>query len=692
MTSLLVVEDSPTQAQELAFLLEAEGFEVTVARDGGAGLSHCRSHSVDAVLSDVVMPVLDGYQLCKQLKSEAGTAAIPVILLTSLADPMDIVRGLECGADNFITKPYDAAYLIGRVRRLLDNKAMRGKRKLSMGVDVLLMGKRLTINSEKEQMLDLLISTFEEVLRSRQREYEAKLSEETFRESHRFLQSALDGLSAQITILDSQGMVMAANAPWRSLVEANAAIGPNAGIGLPYAEVHALAFGTEPAEASKIGQGVLSVGSGLKVHFALEFAARIREEMRWFSLLASRFEDRGAFLIAIEHEDISARKQLEQQLHHSQKMEAIGQLAGGVAHDFNNLLTVINGYAGFLLSDLPGDDPRCADVEQIVQAATTAASLTRQLLAFSRRQVLKPTVLDINAAIAEVEKMLRRLIGDDIVYTTVLEPNLGRVYADEAQVQQILMNLVVNARDAMPKGGGLTVETSNTVLDETYASLHSGVKPGNYVRLSVTDTGEGMTSETQARIFEPFFTTKDVGKGTGLGLATVYGIVQQSGGHIWVYSEIGRGTVIKIHLPRVDEEALASLLPDAPKDLPRSKSETILVVEDNEAVRVMLCRILRSIGYQVLEAGVGSEARELCNRHHGAIHLLISDIVMPEMSGIDLSLELMGARPEMKIMLMSGYSGMALMSQGEPRPGMAFMEKPFTAESVARKVRELLDA
>jgi CheY-like chemotaxis protein len=243
----------------------------------------------------------------------------------------------------------------------------------------------------------------------------------------------------------------------------------------------------------------------------------------------------------------------------------------------------------------------------------------------------------------------------------------------------------------MPKGGRLTVETGNTILDEDYAALHSGVTAGRYVRLAVSDTGIGMDPATQARIFEPFFTTKEVGKGTGLGLSTVYGIVQQSGGHVWVYSELGRGTSIKIHFPRVDEDALGAGKVEDKLVAAAPSSETALVVEDNEAVRIMLCRILRTLGYTVLEAGVGSEARALCNQHVGPIHILISDIVMPEMSGIDLALELMGSRPNMKILMMSGYSGIALMSQGEPRPGMSFMEKPFTSDSVARKVRELLD-
>jgi signal transduction histidine kinase/ActR/RegA family two-component response regulator len=690
MTRLLVVEDSPTQAAELAFILESEGFEVEVASDGLRGLTLCTESPVDVVLSDVVMPELDGYELCKRLKADPRTSGIPVILLTSLADPMDIVRGLECGADNFITKPYDPAYLMGRLRRLLDNKAMRSSRKVDVGVEVLLMGKRFIINSEREQMLDLLISTFEEVLRSRQREYEAKLSEETARESHRFLQSALNALSAQIALLDNNGSIIAANARWRELSLVKHWKWPDAGVGSKYLEIYRSAFGTDRDDSKKIEEGLLSVQSGAQPRFEVEYCAWIHSEPRWIAMSATRFEDRGMYLVAVEHDDITSRKQLEQQFYHSQKMEAIGQLAGGVAHDFNNLLTVITGYAELLAHDLPPEDAKRGDLNEIVQAVGTAAALTRQLLAFSRKQIVKPTVLNINSAVSEVERMLRRLIGEDIDYSASLDPTLGRVRADANQIQQILMNLVVNARDAMPHGGKITVETSNTYLDASYAASHPEVKAGGYVMLAVSDSGLGMDAQTQARAFEPFFTTKAVGKGTGLGLSTVYGIVQQSGGHIWLYSEPGFGTSFKIYLPRVDEALEPVRKPEPPLSI-RPATESVLVVEDNEAVRNMLCRVLRTNGYKVLEAGNARAALKVCSADAPPIDMLISDVVMPDMSGIELASQLKLSHPSMRVLLMSGYSGTAMTRHGELRADFPFLEKPFNPDTVARKVREVLD-
>jgi len=685
--TILLVDDDNDIIESMRTVLESKGYKVMVARDGNAGVAACKSMQVDVVLSDVVMPGIDGYELCRQIKTNGDTAGVPVILLTSLADPMDIVRGLECGADNFIRKPYDASYLISRVRRLIENQAQRGSRKLTMGVDVLIMGRKFTVNSEKEQMLDLLISTFEEVLRSREREYETRLREETVRESHRFLQSTLDALSAQIAIVDSQGTVMAVNAPWRRFSAAFP--WQESGVGQKYLALWEQAFAPNLDDAQRILDGVRSVLEGQNAFFAADYPTKIGKAAGWFSVEATRFNDRGVALVAIEQQDITARKQLEQQFQQSQKMEAIGQLAGGVAHDFNNLLTVIGGYAEMLVDVLPPDDVRRDDVAEIIRAADTASALTRQLLAFSRRQVSQPRVLEINGVVAELDNMLRRLIGEDIAYATVLAHDVGRVFADPSQMHQILMNLAVNARDAMPKGGKLTIATANAFLDAAYASAHTGVVPGRYVMLAVTDSGTGMDADTQARIFEPFFTTKGAGNGTGLGLSTVYGIVQQSSGHVWVYSEIGLGTTFKVYLPRVDAQP-AEEAKRGPSPSSRPRSQTVLVVEDNDAVRVMLVRILRTAGYQVFEAGEPGRAREICAQHPG-IHVLLSDVVMPNMNGIELVTELRKTRPEMRAVLMSGYSGAAMTSHGQLPVDAAFLEKPFTPDSVLAKIRSVLD-
>jgi len=689
MTQVLVVEDSPTQAVELQFLLENAGFQVELARDGKAGLERCRARSIDVVLSDVVMPGMTGYELCRKIKSDPDTVHIPVVLLTSLSDPMDIIRGLECGADNFLTKPYDGAYLVGRVRRLLDNRAARGDRKVSVGVDVILMGKQFTINSEKEQMLDLLLSTFEEVLRSRQREFEAKLSEETLRESHRFLQSALDALTKQVAIVTENGSIVATNASLRRFALENGWANAENLEGSQYLDCWSKSLGARE-QLGKVSAGLEAVQAGEQASFALEYSVQLGSATRYFSLSMARFEDRSRILVALEHEDITARKQLERQFHHSQKMEAIGQLAGGVAHDFNNLLTVIRSYGDLLRSEFPEGDMKRADLEEILRATDAAGALTKQLLAFGRQQMLKLEVLDVNTVISELDKMLRRLIGEDIEYASVLDQSAPRVEADSGQIQQILMNLVINARDAMPAGGKLTIETKSVFLDDGYSKAHNGVAVGRYVLIEVTDTGTGMTADVQARIFEPFFTTKEIGKGTGLGLSTVYGIVQQCKGHIWVYSELERGTTFKIYLPSADGALTTS--EDAAEAAPSKGDETVLLVEDNVAVRSVLQRVLHEAGYRVLAASDASEARALCDSHREPIQLLLTDVVMPGMSGPDLATELLAKRPDMKVLFMSGYSGTAITRHGMLREGLVFLQKPFSPMSVTRAVRAALNA
>ena len=390
-------------------------------------------------------------------------------------------------------------------------------------------------------------------------------------------------------------------------------------------------------------------------------------------------------------QDISDFKQLEEQLRQSQKLEAIGMLAGGIAHDFNNLLTVIRGYSDLTLMRLSEEDPLHRNISEVKKAAERAAGLTRQLLAFSRKQVLQPKVLDLNAVVSELEKMLRRLIGEDIGLRTVLESDLGSVKADPGQIEQIIMNLAVNARDAMPQGGKLTIETTNVYLDEDYAKVHIAVIPGPYVMFAVSDTGTGMDSRTQARIFEPFFTTKEKGKGTGLGLSTVYGIVKQSGGNIWVYSEVGQGTTFKVYLPRVDEGA-QEYKRSAETEGAIQGSETILLAEDEEMVRKLARQVLEMHGYQVLEAANGGAALLICERHKEPIHLLITDVIMPEMSGRELADRLAQLRPEMKVLYMSGYTDNAIVHQGVLDEGANFIQKPFPTDALARKVREVLDA
>jgi PAS domain S-box-containing protein len=390
--------------------------------------------------------------------------------------------------------------------------------------------------------------------------------------------------------------------------------------------------------------------------------------------------------------DITERKQLEEQFHQAQKMEAVGRLAGGVAHDFNNLLTAILGSADLVLESLKPGVAEREEVEEIRKAAVRAADLTRQLLAFSRQQVIAPTVLNPNTVVADMDKLLRRLLGEDVALRTVLASDLGSVKADPNQLEQVLLNLAVNARDAMPNGGKLTIETQNVELDQEYVRGHLSAQPGSYVMLAVSDTGVGMDAATQARIFEPFFTTKERGKGTGLGLATVYGIVKQSGGWIWVYSEPGQGTTFKVYLPRATEAAAAPLAPSPAPPVSVRGSETILVVEDDEMIRNLVQKVLKANGYTVLVAGNGSDAERVAGAHAGAIHLLMTDVVLPGPNGREVARRLVAQRAGIRVLFLSGYTDDAIVHHGVLEPGVAFLQKPFAPAVLGRKVREVLDS
>ncbi|HWD00290.1 MAG TPA: PAS domain S-box protein [Candidatus Sulfopaludibacter sp.] len=395
----------------------------------------------------------------------------------------------------------------------------------------------------------------------------------------------------------------------------------------------------------------------------------------------------GIFAIAFVS-DISQRKLLEEQLMHAQKMEAVGRLAGGVAHDFNNMLTVISGYNRMILDELSPLDPLRGYAEEILKAADRAGALTNQLLAFSRRQIMKPRVINVNSVIEQTEKMLRRLIGEDVTLSFGLKPDVGNIRADPGHVEQAIMNLAVNARDAMPAGGRLTIETANANLDESYAKTHMGVTPGDFVMIAVSDTGIGMDAETKRRIFEPFFTTKEKGKGTGLGLATVYGIIKQAGGDIWVYSEPNKGTTFKLYFPQVKDAV--SDTPTTESESPHGSNETILLVEDEKAVRELTVRMLQRLGYSVLVAASGAEALEISAAHSGRIALLLTDVVMPNMSGRQMADLLVQTRPDIKVIYLSGYTENTVIHHGVLDAGIEFLPKPFSREVLAKKIREVL--
>ncbi len=411
---------------------------------------------------------------------------------------------------------------------------------------------------------------------------------------------------------------------------------------------------------------------------ALGFTAYIRD-----------LTDRQQAAQALEASEQS-RRETEEQLRQAQKMEAVGTLAGGIAHDFNNLLSVILSYGDLLLEDLKQSDPMRDDLEQIIRAGRRAHDLTRQMLAFSRQQVLQPRVVDINRTVGATTRMLKRLIGEDIELTLNTAARSPNVFVDPGQIEQVLMNLVLNARDAMPQGGKLTIETSNLSFDDRYASEHLGVSPGKHIMLSVTDTGLGMDESVRSRIFEPFFTTKEKGKGTGLGLSTVFGIVKQSGGSIWVYSEPGQGTAFKIYLPEVDA-AKTPVTAEASAENRQRGTETVLLVEDDPQVRTLAHTILGRHGYQVLQAASGEEALAQCERHQGPIQLLLTDVIMPRMSGRELAERIAKLRPDTRILFMSGYTDDAIVHHGVLSSEMSFVQKPILPGPLLAKIREVLD-
>jgi len=416
------------------------------------------------------------------------------------------------------------------------------------------------------------------------------------------------------------------------------------------------------------------------------------KQTRWFQTIKMPLRLPGEYSVTMlgVATEITERKELEGQLLQSQKMEAVGQLAGGVAHDFNNILTAIVGYADLLAAELRGDSRQLEDVEEIRKAARRAAALTRQLLSFSRKEVLDPKIIDVNDVVMNLDKMLRSLISENIELKTMLADDVDAARVDPNQLEQVVMNLAINARDAMPEGGTLTVETANATLDDDYASRHVSVIPGDYVMIAVTDTGCGMSEEIKARVFEPFFTTKPAGRGTGLGLSTVYGIVKQSGGNIWLYSEPGKGTTFKIYLPAI--EALPEDIGKAaPVEVTRRGKGTVLLVEDDEQLRRLTHRALAAQGYEVLEADRGRAALDGARRHQGTIELLLTDIVMPDTNGRKLADTLRAARPGLKVLYMSGYPDRAIVNNGMLEPGDAYIAKPFTTEAITRKVRELLE-
>ena len=708
--NILIVEDSRTQAELLEEILKRENYAVFRAEDAAGALRMLRERSYGVILSDIEMPGMNGYELCRKIKDDPATKDIPLILLSVLSDPRDIIRGLECGADNFVTKPFEPDYLLSWIKHHLINRELRRGGGARAGLEFYFGGRKHFLSSDRMQILDILLSTYEAAvkknreLRDAQKDLErlnsslenrvAERTAELLREVEAHARTESDLIVAK----QREDMVL------RTVPAAFfCARQTDGGLSLEWVSEGAAKLCAcrqedllrepdfwfsrvhpEDLERVRADLGRLAVTGTASTEYRWRVTG---EDYRWLLASVSLSDGKvlGLWL------DISEKRALELQLRQAQKMEAVGRLAGGVAHDFNNLLTAIDGYADFLLRSMPQEDPRRADVGEIIRAAGTAASLTRQLLAFSRRQIFKPRVVDINSTVLDTQKLLKRLIGENIGVALDLSREECRVKADPGQLEQIVMNLVVNARDAMPDGGKVTLCTENVQLSENYAEMHMDVRPGPYVMLTISDTGRGIPREMAQHIFEPFFSTKDLGKGTGLGLATVYGIVKHSGGNIYVYSEPGLGTTFKIYLPRVAEALTAAAPPPVPAAALRG-SETLLVVEDDDGVRGFALRALRESGYTVLEAKNPAEALALCEAHAKEISLVLTDTVMPGMNGYELYGRLRGRCKDVKVVFMSGYTDTELAHVLLSVEQLPFLQKPVSADDLTRKIRETLDA
>jgi two-component system cell cycle sensor histidine kinase/response regulator CckA len=649
---VLIVDDERRNRDLIEAMLAPDGAILLTAESGEAALSLMAVEPPDLVLLDVMMPGLNGYEVTRRIKGNAATKNIPIIILTAMEDHDARMRGLNAGAEDFLTKPVDRAELSVRVKNLLRLKAYG---------DYHDKYSKMLEGQVTSRMADLV-------------------------ESERLYRSTFDAAPVGIVHVGLEGYWLRVNHRLFDLL----------GYARDSLSSVTLQERSEVAGAAGEVECFRQLVEGTLDRYVVDEKELRRQDGGIVWARVNMSAHRGAagkplhFILVIE--DITERRMLDAQLRQASKMDGIGQLAAGVAHDFNNLLSVILSYSALLADGLKEGDPMRGDLGEIHEAGQRAGALTRQLLAFSRQQVLQPLVVDLNKIVDGMKNMLRRLIGEDVELTAVAASALPAILVDPGQMEQVIMNLAVNARDAMPRGGQLTIETAEVDLGEAYAAQHVGVKPGPHVMLAVSDTGTGMDGATQARMFEPFFTTKQTGKGTGLGLSTVFGIVKQSGGTIWVYSELGKGTTFKLYFPRAAREvAPRASMPTAELRTLRG-TETILVVEDEERVRLLACAILRKYGYDVLETQSPGDAFLLCEQRESSIQLLLTDVVMPRMSGRQLAERLLVLRPEMKVLYMSGYTDDAVVRNGLLENTISFIQKPLTPEALARKVRETLDA
>jgi PAS domain S-box-containing protein len=634
--TILLVVDQPRVRDTTRRALERFGYQVLEAESGEQALQVAESvpGRIDLLVTDVVMPGMSGPQVAERFQSlRPGT---PVLYLTGYTEDELTRHGVyDTPGVWFLEKPFAVGRLASQVREILDGTANP-----------------------------------------------AVGSGDAIRQSETLFRSLIEHSMDLIVIVGGDGRFKYGS--------------PSVTRFLGYEQgelTGALGFEwVHPDDTARIRAAFAKAVGGRAEEVREEFRFRHKDgSWRTFEAVVTNLVDEPAVAgLVVNARDITEQRALEGQLRQAQRLEAVGRLAGGVAHDFNNILTAIHGYCELLLTTFDRHDQRRQDVQEIRSAAERAASLTRQLLAFSRKQVLQPATLDVNALISGLQALLGRMIGEDVTLETALEAHPATVRADPGQLEQVIANLVVNSRDAMPTGGRITLETATVDLDESYVREHAGASVGRFVVLAVTDNGTGMDAETQTHIFEPFFTTKETGKGTGLGLSTVYGIVKQSGGFIWVYSEPGRGTTFKIYLPAAEGvTAAVDLRPALPE--PPGGSETVLIVEDDPAVREVATQILRRKGYRILQAPDGATALALARTHVARVSLVITDLVMPGMSGRELADAVRAEQPGVRVLYMSGYTDDAVVRQGVLNASAPYLQKPFTAQSLALKVRELMD-
>ena len=623
--SILIVDDDPGTLQSIGDVLERRGHAVQTATQARAALELLTDRAVDAAILDLHLPDVSGLVLLQAIKTSAP--ATEVIIITDQASATTAIEAINSGAFGYVTKPFK---------------------------------------------MDHLMATIDKAL-AKQR------AERALWERTRSLETLIDAAAVAIVALDAAGRVTT----WSKAAERM--------FGWKEHEVLGHLVPTIPdARRSEFDE---AAARNLQGEATLYESHRRRKDGSLIDVLSSTAPMvdaeglvSGTLAVII---DITERKQLEEQLRQAMKMEGIARLAGGISHDFNNLMTVISVRCHLVLGQLPADHPNRRDIKIIGDAGDRAASLTRQLLAFSRNQILDATVLDINDVISDMKALLEPVLREDVDLTMDLDPSTGQVTADRGQLEQIILILAINARDAMPEGGQFTIGTRNVELDDAYVRRHVDARPGPHVVLTVSDSGTGMDAATRARIFEPFFTTKDIGKGRGLGLAAAYGIIHQSHGHITVESEPGQGTTFRIYLPR-PEGAATVVAAIEPGGLPRG-TETVLLVEDEPSFRALARELLEMLGYTVLESQDVSDALRIAEQHTGTVHLLITDVVMPRMNGRTLAKAVQGFRPDIKVLYMSGYTDNVIIHEGILDPGTPFLQKSFTPSKLARKVREVLD-